>query len=347
MLQPRLWARCPNWRPQALLQAFRRYATEAAVEPTKVTPGAVLTQSFEAPPPIVDSTGVELRTYKPRTPGLRHLRRPVYEHLWKGRAYLPLTIPRKGHGIGGRNYTGHITVRHRGGGHKRRIRIIDFARQDAGKHLVERIEHDPRRTCHIALVSHAETGRKSYILAPEGMRANDVVQSFMQGIPDEIIQAIGGVEDAAMIAAKTAWRGNCLPLHMIPPGTVVFNVGMKPNRGGQLCRTAGTCAIVMGSSAEMNPKYEKYVNVRLQSGEVRRLHKNACATIGIASNGARGRMQLGKAGRSRWLGIRPTVRGVAMNANEHPHGGGRGKSKGNRHPVSIWGRTLVSIVAWD
>lgn len=344
MLQPRIRLTSTRWRPQALLQLAQSYVTEASIQPAVTAiPDGVFTQTFEAAPPIVQADAANMRTYKPRTPGLRHLKRPINDHLWKGRAFIPLTIPRKGHGIGGRNNTGLITVRHRGGGHKRRIRIVDFARVEPGKHRVERIEHDPGRSAHIALLSNLQTGTKSYILAAEGMRAEDVVESYIQGIPDELIQSIGGIEDAAMIAAKTAWRGNCLPLKMIPPGTMVFNVGLKPKRGGQLCRGAGTYAVVLGESTEQNPKYHKYVNVKLQSGEVRRIHRDACATIGVSSNGNHGRRQLGKAGRSRWLGIRPTVRGLAMNAFEHPHGGGRGKSKGNRHPVSIWGRTPVSI----
>ena len=344
MLKPRIWGACPRWRPSPAFRLTRPYATEASVEPAvTAVPASIFSQGFEAAPPIVQANAVNMRTYKPRTPGLRHLKRPINDHLWKGRAYLPLTIPRKGHGIGGRNSTGLVTMRHRGGGHKRRIRIVDFARQAPGKHLVERIEHDPGRGAHIALVSNTQTGEKSYILAAEGLRADDVIESFMQGIPDDLIQALGGVEDAAMLAAKTAWRGNCLPLKMVPPGTMVFNVGLKPRRGGQLCRGAGTFATVLGVSSDQNPKYGKYINVRLRSGEVRRIHKEACATVGVASNGNHGRQQLGKAGRSRWLGIRPTVRGVAMNASDHPHGGGRGKSKGNRIPVSIWGRTPVSF----
>ena len=284
-----------------------------------------------------------LRTYKPRTPGLRHLKRPINDHLYKGRPYMPLTYPRKGQHIGGRNsHTGHITVRHRGGGHKRRIRTIDFHRLAPGKHLVERIEHDPGRSAHIALLSQTvgQTRSISYIIAPEGMRAGEEVESYRQGLPESLIQELGGTHDAGMIAAKTAFRGNCLPLHMIPPGTIIYNVGLKKGGKAQLCRGAGTFATVVGKN-EGNPKLAIYVDVKLKSGEVRRIHRDCCATIGIASNVNFHRRQLGKAGRSRWLGIRPTVRGVAMNANEHPHGGGRGKYKGKLPTVSIWGQ-LVS-----
>ena len=348
MLKPRIWPQCLRWLPQHQRQCLPILTRPYATDPTPAEPAdtfipePVIAEAFQAPPPIVEADASQMRSYKPRTPGLRHLKRPINDHLWKGRAYLPLTYPRKGHGIGGRNNTGRVTVRHRGGGHKRRIRIVDFTRMEAGKHVVDRVEHDPGRSAHIALISHNETGKKSYILAAEGMRAGDVVQSFRLGIPDDLIRALGGVKDQAMIAAKTAWRGNCLPLHMIPPGSLVFNVGLRPQGRGQLCRSAGTFATVVGDAGEANPKYAGYVNVKLQTGEVRRIPREACATIGISSNGNHNRRQLGKAGRSRWLGIRPTVRGLAMNAADHPHGGGRGKSKGNRHPVSIWGRTPVS-----
>ena len=241
-------------------------------------------------------------------------------------------------------------VRHRGGGHKRRIRIVDFSRTAAGKHTVERIEHDPGRSAHIALLTHNETQEKSYIVAAEGMRAGDVIQSYRKGIPADLLKSMGGIMDPAMIAAKTAWRGNCLPLHMIPPGTLIYNIGLVPDKGGQLCRSAGTFGQLVGSSdtqretaGQTKKKSQSiYVNVRLQSGEVRKIHREACATIGVASNANHNREQLGKAGRKRWLGIRPTVRGVAMNASDHPHGGGRGKSKGNVIPISVWGRTPVS-----
>ena len=285
-----------------------------------------------------------LRTYKPRTPGVRHLKRPINDHLYKGRPHLPLTVPRRGQHIGGRNsHTGKITVRHRGAGAKRRIRTVDFERMEAGKHLVERIEHDPGRNAHIALLSKTIDEKKiySYIIAPQGMRAGEEVESFRQGLPEDLLRELGGTSDAGMIAAKTAFRGNCLPLHLIPPGTIVYNVGLRRGKGAQLCRSAGTYATVI-SKNDGDSKRAIYVDVKLKSGEVRRIHRDCCATIGTASNVHFNRRQLGKAGRKRWLGIRPTVRGVAMNASDHPHGGGRGKSKGNVHPVSIWGQ-LVSL----
>jgi ribosomal protein L2 len=284
-----------------------------------------------------------VRRYKPRTPGQRHLVRPINNHLWKGGPYRPLTYPRKGQHIGGRNNTGRITVRHRGGGAKRRIRIVDFKRQDPGQHRIVRIEYDPGRSAHIALVQSAENQKNSYILVADGLREGDTVQSYRAGIPQSLIDSIGGVYDPALIAAKTTIRGNCLPLHMIPPGTNVFNIGMRKTGGGQLCRSAGTFGTIVQPPDLHREKYPNYVLVKLQSGETRSIHREACATIGVASNVNHYLRQLGKAGRSRNLGIRPTVRGVAMNANEHPHGGGRGKSKGNRQPVNPSGRVLVSF----
>lgn len=346
--------------------SHRSYATEAAI--------ASIPEAFKLPPVNAmdiseqdESNG--MRTYKPRTPGVRHLRRPINDHLYKGRPHIPLTFPRKGQAIGGRNWSGSITVRHRGGGHKRRIRVIDFERKESGKWFVERIEHDPGRSAHIALLSrpkqradeesdprHAKhiinpidaiTRTRqlpkdrdyTYIIAPKGMRAGEMIESFRKGVSRRILDELGGSADAGMISAKTAWRGNCLPLYMIPTGTIVYNVGLTPDKGGQLCRSAGTFAMVVNKNDE-NEETAKFVNVRLQSGEVRKISRNACATIGVASNHNHNHAQLGKAGRKRWLGIRPTVRGVAMNACDHAHGGGRGKSKGNVHPVSIWG-TLV------
>ncbi|EFZ03097.1 ribosomal protein L2 [Metarhizium robertsii] len=293
------------------------------------------------------SQSVILRTYKPRTPGVRHLRRPVNDHLWKGRPFLPLTYPKKGQGKGGRNVHGRITVRHRGGGAKRRIRTVDFERWRPGPHLVDRIEYDPGRSAHIALVTEQATGQKSYILASEGLRAGDIVHSYRSGIPQDLLDSMGGIIDPGILAARTAFRGNCLPMHMIPVGTQVFAVGSAAKRGAVFCRSAGTSATVVNKNEETRDDGTKimtgkYVEVRLQSGEVRRVSKNACATIGVASNVHHHYRQLGKAGRSRWLNIRPTVRGVAMNKVDHPHGGGRGKSKSNRNPVTPWGRPTKS-----
>jgi ribosomal protein L2 len=213
-------------------------------------------------------------------------------------------------------------------------------------------------------VRSQETQKLSYILAAEGMRAGDVVQSYMSGIPEDLWKSMGGTVDPGVLAARTAWRGNCLPLHMIPVGTLIFNVGLRPGKGGQLCRSAGTYATVISKGSDTKTRANEvetqedgtevqkplsqrekqkqeriaqHVTIRLQSGEVRLIHKDCCATVGVASNPNHQYRQLGKAGRSRWLNIRPTVRGLAMNAADHPHGGGRGKSKGNVDPKSPWG----------
>lgn len=368
MLQPRLALRgirlpfrCLPAIPALPVRRFATAISELETPTDKVpTPVSDFSASF-APPPTRDDSGIQLRTYTPRTPGVRHLRRPVNDHLWKGRPIHRLTFPKRGHAKGGRNNSGRVTVRHHGGGHKRRIRMVDFMRTDAGPHLVERIEYDPGRSAHIALVRSKETTKLSYILAADGMRAGDVVQSYMSGIPDDLWQSMGGSVDPGVLAARTAWRGNCLPLHMIPVGTLIFNVGLRPNKGGQLCRSAGTYATVVAKGSDSRqqdietdqPEEEKkpltlrekqkqerlaqHITVRLSSGETRLIHKDCCATVGIASNPNYHYTQLGKAGRSRWLNIRPTVRGLAMNAMDHPHGGGRGKSKGNVDPKSPWG----------
>lgn len=206
---------------------------------------------------------------------------------------------------------------------------------EPGRHLVERIEYDPNRSAHLALIQNEASKAMSYIIAAEGMRAGDAIQSYRAGIPGDLLKSMGGVMDPGMLAAKTAFRGNCLPVHMVPLGTQIYNVGSTTGKGGVFCRSAGTFATVIAK--EEAGKKVKEVTVRLQSGEVRRVSKEACATIGVASNPHFHFPQLGKAGRSRWLNIRPTVRGLAMNAADHPHGGGRGKSKGNVDPVSIWG----------
>ena len=344
MLKPRLLLRqsltCRNRITSSIpLRHYADVVSSQPREPVGASVGAGV--AFQAPSKR-DEGNFAMRTYKPRTPGVRHLRRPINDHLWKGRPHMPLTLAKKGQGKGGRNNTGRVTVRHRGGGHKRRIRTVDFARWSPGRQVVERIEHDPGRSAHIALLTSEDGAKKTYIVAADGMRAGDVVQSYRTGIPQDLLDSMGGVVDPGMLAAKTAWRGNCLPLHMIPIGTLVYNVGITSRKGGQFCRSAGTYATVVSKEDDEHGS-NKYVTVRLQSGEVRRVSRDACATVGIASNPHFQHRQLGKAGRKRWLGIRPTVRGLAMNASDHPHGGGRGKSKGNVHPVSPWGLPVSQI----
>ncbi|KAG6848281.1 hypothetical protein H0H93_001580 [Arthromyces matolae] len=299
------------------------------------------------------------KTYKPVTPGLRHLKRPLNPHLYEGRPVRALTIAKRKNG--GRNAHGHITVRHRGGGHRQRIRTVDFVRDEPGVYDVVRVEYDPGRSAHIALVcsrdqDHIGTQRWKYILATEGMRAGDQVQSFRQGIPDGFIpgfqakieQEAEEVEEEGQIKMGTQASshtlalgilrtltlkpGNVLPLKLMPPGTVIHNIALKPTGPGILVRSAGSFGQVVS-----HEDAGRYTHVRLQSGEIRKILSECCATVGKVSNPLWKGRSLGKAGRSRWLGRRPSVRGVAMNACDHPHGGGRGKSKSNKHPVSIWG----------
>lgn len=211
---------------------------------------------------------------------------------------------------GGRNNQGKITSRHRGGGHKRLYRVIDFKRtKDGVKGTVTHIEYDPNRTCRIALVVY-EDGEKRYILAPNGLAAGAVVES-------------GGAVEPNV--------GNCAPLATIPLGTVVHNVEMQPGRGGQLCRSAGTSAV-------LNAREGRWAQVTLPSGEVRRVPSACRATIGEIGNSEHSSIVLGKAGRKRWLGRRPHVRGTAMNPVAHPMGGGEGRNSGGRHPCSPTGK---------
>jgi len=211
---------------------------------------------------------------------------------------------------GGRNNLGRITVRHRGGGHKRRYRLIDFKRDKFDVPAkVATIEYDPNRSARISLLHYAD-GEKRYIIAPQGLNVGDVVVAGEQ------------------VDIKP---GNALPLRAIPLGTNLHNIEMKPGKGGQLIRSAGTVA-------QLVAKDEQYAQLRLRSGEIRRIRIECMATVGAVSNPENMNINLGKAGRNRWLGRRPTVRGVAMNPVDHPHGGGEGKTSGGRHPVTPWGK---------
>lgn len=334
MLQPRMRPLASSLRwpsllsltslPQPAASAHRSFS-QSSPSSASGRPPAPLAQTAQAVPTAFASEGnsVTLRTYKPRTPGVRHLKRPINDHLWKGRAYLPLTFPKKGQSRGGRNNTGRITVRHRGGGHKRRIRTVDFDRRAPGPHLVERIEYDPNRTAHIALVTNKATGRKSYILAADGLRAGDVVHSYRSGLPRDLLESMGGIIDPGILASKTAHRGNCLPMHMIPVGEMIFCIGSKKDGPAVFCRSAGTYGVITTKEEEERDDgtkvvVGKYVQVRLQSGEIRKVDKDAIATIGLASNVHYNYTSLGKAGRKRWMGIRPTVRGLAMNSGTYP-----------------------------
>ena len=244
---------------------------------------------------------------KPTSPGRRHVVKVVHSDLHKGEPYAPLV--EKKSKSGGRNANGRITTRHVGGGHKQRYRVIDFKRNKDGiPAKIERLEYDPNRTANIALVLYAD-GERRYIVAPKGVSAGDAIMSG----------------DAAPIKS-----GNTLPLRNIPVGSVVHCIEMKPGKGAQLARSAGT-------SAQLVAREGQYATLRLRSGEMRKILSECRATLGEVSNSEHSLRKLGKAGASRWRGVRPTVRGVAMNPVDHPHGGGEGRTSGGRHPVSPWG----------
>ncbi|MFZ1416428.1 MAG: 50S ribosomal protein L2 [Defluviicoccus sp.] len=249
-----------------------------------------------------------LKQYRPTTPGQRGLVLIDRAGLWKGKPEKSLT-----EGLnrpGGRNNLGRVTARHRGGGHKRRYRVVDFKRLKVGvPAVVERLEFDPNRTAFIALIRY-EDGELAYILAPQRLAVGD---SVLAG-PGADIKP-----------------GNALPLQNIPVGTIIHNIEMKRGKGGQIARSAGTYAQLIG-------KDQGYAQLRLSSGELRMVRAECMATIGAVSNPDQQNVKIGKAGRTRWLGWRPTVRGVAMNPIDHPHGGGEGKTSGGRHPVTPWGK---------
>jgi large subunit ribosomal protein L2 len=250
---------------------------------------------------------VALKKYKPTTPGRRFMTSSSFEEVTKSKPEKSLTGSVKK--TGGRNNAGRITTRHKGGGHKRRYRAVDFKRaKDGVPAKVAAIEYDPNRSAHIALLHYLD-GAKSYILAPARLRVGAMVESGPQA---------------------DIKPGNALPLQAIPTGTLVHNVELKPGRGGQLARSAG-------SGVQLVAKDEGFGVLRLPSGEVRRVSLACRATIGQVGNVDHENITQGKAGRSRWRGKRPTVRGSAMNPVDHPHGGGEGKSKGGRHPVTPWG----------
>ncbi len=249
-----------------------------------------------------------IRKYNPTSPGRRGMSVSTFEELTTDKPERSLLRPLKK--SGGRNNRGRITVRHRGGGHKRRYRLIDFKRNKPGvPGRVATIEYDPNRSARISLVVYAD-GEKRYIISPAGIAVGDQV---MSGAGAEI---------------KT---GNALPLSNIPLGTQVHCVELKPGKGGQLARSAGTSVVLAAKDGD-------YAQIRLRSGEIRRVRIECMGTIGMVGNADHNNINLGKAGRKRWLGIRPTVRGVAMNPIDHPHGGGEGRTSGGRHPVSPWGK---------
>ena len=244
---------------------------------------------------------------KPTSPGRRFVVRVVNPDLHKGAPYQPLLAKKSK--TGGRNNAGRITTRHKGGGHKQHYRIIDFKRvKDGIPAKVERLEYDPNRSAHLALLLYAD-GSRTYIIAPKNVSKGD---SIISG------------EDAPIKP------GNCLPLRNIPVGSLIHCVELKPGKGAQMIRSAGgSCQLVAREGA--------YATLRLRSGEMRKVLVDCRATLGEVSNSEHNLRSLGKAGASRWRGVRPTVRGVAMNPVDHPHGGGEGRTSGGRHPVSPWG----------
>ena len=244
---------------------------------------------------------------KPTSPGRRFVVSIVDVDLHKGAPYAPLTESKNR--ISGRNNAGRITTRHKGGGHKRRYRMIDFKRnKDDITARVERLEYDPNRSANIALVLYAD-GERRYIIAPKGLKAGDSVVS------------------GTAVAIQT---GNVMTLANIPLGSVVHCIELQPKKGAQIARSAGT-------SAQLIAKEGNYVTLRLRSGEVRKVLAECRATIGEVSKSEHSLRKLGKAGATRWRGVRPTVRGVVMNPVDHPHGGGEGRTSGGRHPVTPWG----------
>jgi len=266
-----------------------------------------------------------MKIYKPITPSMRGRKHPTRFHLHKGSAIRRLTIGKRS--TGGRNDTGKITVRHRGSGHKRRLRVVDFHRNNPGPHQVVRIEYDPGRSADLCLLRNLSTNEFSYILHSNEVAPGDILYSWRRGMSmDQPMD----MEDSSFSKSKMIQRGNCLQLKDIPVGTIIHCIGLKPNGKAQLCRSAGTYGQLLFTAST------GFAQVRLQSGEVRQIPVEACATIGMVGNPDYHHTKLGKAGANRRRGIRPTVRGIAMNAVTHPHGGG-GKSKGNKHPRSIWG----------
>lgn len=255
-----------------------------------------------------------IKIYKPTTNGRRHMTSSDFAEITKTKPEKTL-LESQSH-TAGRNSYGRITVRHRGGGHKQKYRIIDFKRnKDNVKAVVNAIEYDPNRTANIALL-HYTDGIKAYILAPKGLKVGDIVESG----------------DSVDIKP-----GNALALKNIPTGTSIHNIELKPGKGGQMARSAGTSAQILGIE-------EKYTTVRLASGEVRRILSNCRATIGQVGNEDHSLVNYGKAGRMRWKGVRPTVRGSVMNPNDHPHGGGEGRTPvGRKSPMTPWGKKAMGV----
>lgn len=320
---------------RCVLPLLRGYSTNVPIEEGDMTELERRDETYKRQRKLA-LAHVKLKSYANGhlQPGSTHFKKPIHEHLYKGRPVRELTAPKRR--TAGRNNTGKITIRGRGGGHKKRVRFVDTHRLEGGKQTVLRIEYDPNRSGHLALLKHNATGNLSYILAASGLRAGDVVESFRSGLPKDFMEEMNennnGEIDEALLSARIMQRGNCLPLHMLPVGSIIHNIGLHPNGRGQLVRAAGT----FGRILSKHPDDNKAI-VRLSSGEHRYINMNCHATLGVVSNKEHQAVSWGKAGRSRHRGFRPQVRGVAMNAFDHPHGGGRGKSKSNKVSQSMWG----------
>ena len=256
---------------------------------------------------------MSLKTFKPYTKTTRGTVLTSRDGLWKGSPHKPLTSANNS--SKGRNNYGRITSRNHGGGHKHKYRHVDFYRKKLNLPAeVERIEYDPNRSCHIMLVKF-EDGEKFYYLAPQGVKVGEIIQNG----PNSEIKV-----------------GNCLPLRDIPVGIDIHNVELNPGGGGKIARSAGTSVTISGIDGN-------YSIIKMTSGEVRKIDSRSLATVGVLSNPDKKNIKIGKAGRNRWLGKRPSVRGVVMNPVDHPHGGGEGKSSGGRNPVSPWGQSAKGL----
>ena len=255
-----------------------------------------------------------IKKYKPTTPGRRGMSSLTFEEITTNKPEKSLVVSLKSKG--GRNNNGRITTRHQGGGHKRSYRLIDFKRNKDGiPAKVATIEYDPNRSANIALLHYVD-GEKRYILAPKGLTVG--------------MQVVSGKDADIKV-------GNCLEMKDMPEGTFIHNVELKPGKGGQLARSAGCSAQILGIE-------DKYVTVRLSSGEVRKILSNCRATVGVVGNEDHSLVNIGKAGRNRWKGVRPTVRGSVMNPNDHPHGGGEGRTPiGRKSPMTPWGKKAMGV----
>ncbi|MBE0460186.1 MAG: 50S ribosomal protein L2 [Candidatus Aminicenantes bacterium] len=250
-----------------------------------------------------------IKNYRPTTSSLRQRTGLTFEELTESRPYKPLVQPLKK--SGGRNCRGHLSMRHRGGGHKRMYRVIDFKRDKIdAPGIVETIEYDPNRSAFISLIKYKD-GEKRYILTPSNLKVGQTILSSNKQV--DILP------------------GNSMPLRYIPLGTIIHNIELRKNKGGQIAKAAGTGAQILAKEGD-------YTQIRMPSSEIRRIHQDCRATIGQVSNLDHQNISIGKAGRNRWIGIRPHVRGTAMNPIDHPHGGGEGKAKGGRNPVSPTGQ---------